>query len=254
MHVREQGSVTAVLEKRLLVWIARRLPRWVTSDGLTALGLAAMACASAGFAALRFSSSAAYVVVAALAVNWFGDSLDGTVARVRHLSVLATATTSITSSTSQARRCCSQGSRHRGACTRSSRSARSSRTCSCRPSRTSRRTRSAFYRSSASDRPNCASCSPSAPLSCLTIRGFRAGRCGRARVRRRRAVAIVGLAVAFMTRAVQHARARGQGMRTRTHGARHEPRVPSSSSALGFASRCPFATGLPAGRIRHSCR
>jgi archaetidylinositol phosphate synthase len=85
MHVREQRSVTAVLEKRLLVWIARRLPRRITSDGLTAVGLVAIACAGAGFAALRFSSSAAYVVVAALAVNWFGDSLDGTLARVRHL-------------------------------------------------------------------------------------------------------------------------------------------------------------------------
>jgi phosphatidylglycerophosphate synthase len=74
-----------VLEKRLLVCIAHRLPHWVTSDGLTALGLAAMAGAGGGFAALRFSSWAAYVVVAALVVNWFGDSLDGTVARVRHL-------------------------------------------------------------------------------------------------------------------------------------------------------------------------
>jgi archaetidylinositol phosphate synthase len=85
MHVREQRSVTAVLEKRLLVWIACRLPRRITSDGLTTVGFAAMACASAGFAALRFSAAAAYVVVAALVVNWFGDSLDGTVARVRHL-------------------------------------------------------------------------------------------------------------------------------------------------------------------------
>ncbi len=85
MHVREQGSVTAVVEKRLLVWIAHRLPRWITSDALTAVGLSAMACAGAGFAGLRFSSSAAYIVVAALVVNWLGDSLDGTVARVRHL-------------------------------------------------------------------------------------------------------------------------------------------------------------------------
>jgi archaetidylinositol phosphate synthase len=85
MHVREQGSVTAVLEKRLLVWIACRLPLWMTSDLLTVMGLAAMALAGGGFAALRFWSSAAYVVVAALLVNWFGDSLDGTVARVRRL-------------------------------------------------------------------------------------------------------------------------------------------------------------------------
>lgn len=85
MHVREHRSLTAVLEKRLLVWLAHRLPPWITSDQLTASGFGAMACASAGFAALRFSSSAAYVVVGALFVNWLGDSLDGTVARVRGL-------------------------------------------------------------------------------------------------------------------------------------------------------------------------
>jgi archaetidylinositol phosphate synthase len=85
MHAREQRSVTAAVEKRLLIWTARRLPPWVTSDGLTATGLAAMALAGAAFAMLRFTSSAAYIVIAALALNWFGDSLDGTVARVRRV-------------------------------------------------------------------------------------------------------------------------------------------------------------------------
>jgi archaetidylinositol phosphate synthase len=83
MHAREQRSVTAAVEKRLLVWIARRLPRWVTPDALTAAGLGAMACASAAFALLRFTPAAAYVIVFALVANWLGDSLDGTVARVR---------------------------------------------------------------------------------------------------------------------------------------------------------------------------
>src|SRR4051794_28055695 len=85
MHVREQRSVTAAVEKRLLVWTARRLPLWITPDGLTATGLGAMACAGAAFAMLRFTPSAAYTVVVALVANWFGDSLDGTVARVRRV-------------------------------------------------------------------------------------------------------------------------------------------------------------------------
>jgi phosphatidylglycerophosphate synthase len=71
-------------ERRLLEWIARRLPDWLTSDHLSALGLAAMAAAGAAFAAFAWSAgAAAWAVVAALAANWFGDSLDGTVARVR---------------------------------------------------------------------------------------------------------------------------------------------------------------------------
>jgi phosphatidylglycerophosphate synthase len=83
VHVRDNGSVTAAAEKRLLEAIARRLPAAINSDHLSALGLGAMAAAGAAFAALRVSRWAAAAVVVALAANWVGDSLDGTVARVR---------------------------------------------------------------------------------------------------------------------------------------------------------------------------
>jgi archaetidylinositol phosphate synthase len=82
-HVRMNASFTAAAEKRLLTWIALRLPPRVTSDALSALGLAAMFAAGASFAALRWTPSAAVAIVASLALNWLGDSLDGTVARVR---------------------------------------------------------------------------------------------------------------------------------------------------------------------------
>jgi archaetidylinositol phosphate synthase len=82
-HVREHESLTARAEKRLLVWIAARLPGWVTSDRLTLLALVAMALAGAGYALARYDRRALWLVVAALALNWFGDSLDGTLARVR---------------------------------------------------------------------------------------------------------------------------------------------------------------------------
>ena len=65
--------------------IARRLPPWVHSDHLTGLALAAMAVAGAGYVLARWDTRALWVVVAALAVNWFGDSLDGTLARVRRV-------------------------------------------------------------------------------------------------------------------------------------------------------------------------
>src|SRR6266545_2149692 len=82
-HVREHRSILAAAEKRLLVFIAERLPRAINSDHLTSLALAAMGLAGAAFAASRWDRRALWLVVVALALNWFGDSLDGTLARVR---------------------------------------------------------------------------------------------------------------------------------------------------------------------------
>ena len=83
-HVREHRSVLAAAEKRLLVWTAGRLPAWVTSDQLTVLGAAAMLGTAGAFASAWFDRRALALVPVLLAVNWFGDSLDGTLARVRH--------------------------------------------------------------------------------------------------------------------------------------------------------------------------
>ena len=82
-HVREYGSVLATAERHTLLWLAERLPSWVTSDMLTILGLASMVLAGLSFWAARWYDYALFIVVIALALNWFGDSLDGTVARVR---------------------------------------------------------------------------------------------------------------------------------------------------------------------------
>jgi archaetidylinositol phosphate synthase len=82
-HVREHRSILAAAEKRLLIFIAERLPRGINSDHLTSLALAAMGLAGAAFAAARWDRRALWLVVVALVLNWFGDSLDGTLARVR---------------------------------------------------------------------------------------------------------------------------------------------------------------------------
>ena len=82
-HVREHGSVLARVEKQALIWMAKRLPSWINSDHLTALGLLAMIVAGGAYWASAWSEATLLVVVGGLAVNWFGDSLDGTVARVR---------------------------------------------------------------------------------------------------------------------------------------------------------------------------
>jgi len=78
-------SLLAASEKRLLIWIAQRLPPWIHSDHLSALGLASMAGAGASFWLTGSDPVVgAGLVVVCLALNWFGDSLDGTVARVRN--------------------------------------------------------------------------------------------------------------------------------------------------------------------------
>ena len=83
IHVREHTSVLADAEKRMLVAMARRMPRAIGSDHLTALGALAMVGTAAAFAAARLDRQWLLLVPVLLAVNWFGDSLDGTVARVR---------------------------------------------------------------------------------------------------------------------------------------------------------------------------
>ena len=73
----------AALERRCLVWMAGRLPRWITSDGLTALALAAMAFTGLCYAYAPGRPGLLLLAVVGLVLNWFGDSLDGTLARVR---------------------------------------------------------------------------------------------------------------------------------------------------------------------------
>jgi len=84
-HVRDHRSVLARLEKRALIWMAERLPRRIHSDHLSALGLLSMIGAGGGFwLGGTHAVAGLSLVVLALAANWFGDSLDGTVARVRN--------------------------------------------------------------------------------------------------------------------------------------------------------------------------
>ena len=82
-HIRHHRSVLADIEKRTLIWMAGRLPRWVNSDHLTGLGAIAMVGTGVAFAAASLHPWTLLLVPPTLALNWFGDSLDGTVARVR---------------------------------------------------------------------------------------------------------------------------------------------------------------------------
>jgi phosphatidylglycerophosphate synthase len=80
---RHLAGLTARAERRALLWLAPRTPPWVTSDHLTLLGLAAMAACGALYTASGRYPWLLALVNLGLALNWLGDSLDGTLARYR---------------------------------------------------------------------------------------------------------------------------------------------------------------------------
>ena len=80
---RHSTGLLTGFERRVLLWLAGRLPARVNSDHLTALGLVSMFLVGVCFALSDKMPAALWGVVIFLALNWFGDSLDGTLARVR---------------------------------------------------------------------------------------------------------------------------------------------------------------------------
>ena len=80
---RVHGSFLATAEKRALIWMAERLPAWVNSDHLTLIGFAAQIATGVCYALAAWDRRMLLAAIVCLAVNWFGDSLDGTLARVR---------------------------------------------------------------------------------------------------------------------------------------------------------------------------
>jgi archaetidylinositol phosphate synthase len=80
---RVNRALTASVEKRVLEWMAQRAPEWVSSDQLTLLGLSAQVGAGLFYGLARYDRHFLLAVIACLALNWLGDSMDGTLARVR---------------------------------------------------------------------------------------------------------------------------------------------------------------------------
>ncbi len=80
---RVNQAVTAEAERRALQWMALRAPQWVTSDQLTALGLGAQVGAGMCYALARYDRRMLLPGIVCLGLNWLGDSMDGTLARVR---------------------------------------------------------------------------------------------------------------------------------------------------------------------------
>ena len=82
--VRRQTSLLAPLERVCLNWFARKLPAWIKPDHLTVIGFSAMLIAGFCYCVARWWAPALLLVNLCLAINWFGDSLDGTLARARN--------------------------------------------------------------------------------------------------------------------------------------------------------------------------
>jgi len=80
---REQTSILAPLERAALYGFARRMPAWINSDHLSVLGLVGMIGAGAGYAISKHNPLMLHLVNVFIFLNWFGDSLDGTLARYR---------------------------------------------------------------------------------------------------------------------------------------------------------------------------
>lgn len=81
---REMTFLLAGLERPVLLWLAARVPRQIRSNHLTVLGTLGAAAAGVAYALTRYDPRWLWVASAMLVVNWLGDSLDGTLARVRN--------------------------------------------------------------------------------------------------------------------------------------------------------------------------
>lgn len=82
--VRIQNSILNGAEKKALVWLAKRQPKWVVSDMLTIVGIVGALMIGAGFVLCSKNINWLWLSIAGFVVNWYGDSLDGTLARVRN--------------------------------------------------------------------------------------------------------------------------------------------------------------------------
>lgn len=84
-HERSSRHLLQPLEARVLPWLADRLPRWVVPDHLTLLGVVASLGIGASYVLTNVDPAWLWGASAGLAVQWFGDSLDGTLARRRSI-------------------------------------------------------------------------------------------------------------------------------------------------------------------------
>lgn len=80
---RVQGNIVARHERRFLDWACARIPQRITSDHLTAFGVVGAVLVLGGYIGSRFNSNFLWLSALGYGAHWFGDSLDGSLARHR---------------------------------------------------------------------------------------------------------------------------------------------------------------------------
>jgi archaetidylinositol phosphate synthase len=83
--IRVQSNIVAVRERQLLNYLCARLPDWVTPDGLTIFGVVGAFTVFAGYAGSRYDPGFLWLATLGFIIHWFGDSLDGSLARHRRI-------------------------------------------------------------------------------------------------------------------------------------------------------------------------
>jgi phosphatidylglycerophosphate synthase len=84
-HKRVNDILLGPLERPALKWLAEHLPAWVTPDMLTVTGIAGALIIGLGYVLSRMHPAFLWLATLGFLINWFGDSLDGTLARFRHI-------------------------------------------------------------------------------------------------------------------------------------------------------------------------
>ncbi|MEO5640493.1 MAG: CDP-alcohol phosphatidyltransferase family protein [Sphingomicrobium sp.] len=82
---RIQRNLLARSERRLLTYFCARMPAWMNPDILTAIGVGGAVTIFAGYALSAFNAAFLWLAIAGYAIQWFGDSMDGSLARFRKI-------------------------------------------------------------------------------------------------------------------------------------------------------------------------
>ena len=84
-HQRINDILLGPLERPALAWLAKKMPAWITPDWLTGIGLFAAVLICISFWLTTYNKNFLWLVSFGILLNWFGDSLDGSLARYRHI-------------------------------------------------------------------------------------------------------------------------------------------------------------------------
>jgi len=84
-HTRVNKILLGPLERPALAWLAKKMPAWVTPDTLTVTGFLGTILVAVSYVLTNQHHAFLWLASLGLVINWFGDSLDGTLARYRNI-------------------------------------------------------------------------------------------------------------------------------------------------------------------------